>query len=263
MSSQFTLPSYLVTPTELNAALQKSTHSKLSTAPRIVPLCASWFLPNDSRNGYDTFITSRIPHARFFDLDAIKDATSSYPHMLPSAPNFAEAMSKLGIRREDTIVVYDSKELGIFSAPRVGWTMKVFGHPDVHVLNNFRKWCDEGFPVESGEVGEFERTEYAVPEVDRSKVVAYEEVRNIAMGTGEVQILDARSKGRFDGTEPEPREGKIASRPKTVSIKYMLIVHRSLIRPHASLALHPHLRPAGPDLQNPPPRIPTQRSFPC
>ncbi|KAF2131938.1 thiosulfate sulfurtransferas-like protein [Dothidotthia symphoricarpi CBS 119687] len=210
--SQYTLDSYLVTPAELNSALQKNIQSKLSTAPRIVPVCASWFLPNDGRVGKETFIAQRIPHARFFDLDAVKDPHSPYPHMLPSAKDFAGAMRRMGIRREDSVVVYDSKELGIFSAPRVGWTLKVFGHPSVHVLNNFRKWVEEGYPTETGEPGDVQPVDYAVPELDQNKVVAFEEVREIAKqlgkeGAEEVQILDARSLGRWKGVDPEPREG--------------------------------------------------------
>lgn len=192
--------------------MKKNVSSKLSTAPKIVPLCASWFLPNDGRNGKDTFLAERIPRAQFFDLDAVKDPHSPYPHMLPSPEDFAVAMRKLGIRRHDSVVVYDSKELGIFSAPRVGWTLQAFGHPNVHVLNNFRKWVEEGHPTESGQPSAIDEVDYPVPQLDKTKVVAFEEVREIAKeqgleGAEEVQILDARSLGRWKGTDPEPREG--------------------------------------------------------
>ncbi|KAF3040256.1 hypothetical protein E8E12_003296 [Didymella heteroderae] len=222
--SQCGLETYLVSPAELNAALKKNVSSKLSTAPKIVPLCASWFLPNDGRNGKETFLAERIPRARFFDLDAVKDPHSPYPHMLPSAEDFAGAMRKLGIRRHDSVVVYDSKELGIFSAPRVGWTLQAFGHPNVHVLNNFRKWVEEGFPTESGEPKAVDEVDYPVPELDKSKVVAFEEVREIAKeqgleGAEEVQILDARSLGRWKGVDPEPREGLSSGHiPHSISV---------------------------------------------
>jgi thiosulfate/3-mercaptopyruvate sulfurtransferase len=211
--SQYTLGTYLVTPAELNSALQKNVHSKLSTAPKIVPLCASWFLPNDGRSGINTFRECRIPHARFFDLDEVKDPDSPYPHMLPSAKDFAKAMGQLGIRRDDSVVVYDSKELGIFSAPRVAWTLQVFGHPNVHILNNFRKWCEEGHPTDSGLPEDVHSVAYDVPELNQTKIAAFEEVRELAKeldheGAEEVQILDARSLGRWKGTDPEPREGK-------------------------------------------------------
>jgi len=212
MESRRSLSSYLVTPKELHEALKKNSPSKISTAPRTVPLCASWFLPNDGRNGLQTFRENRIPNARFFDLDKVIDKRSPYPHMLPSASDFAKAMSALGIRRDDTVVVYDTHELGIFSAPRVGWTLKAFGHNQVHVLNNFKVWMEEGYPTESGEFWSCDACLYPIPEFDASKVIDFEEVREVAKdynkeGAEGVQILDARSHGRWSGKDPEPRPG--------------------------------------------------------
>ncbi|KAJ1327812.1 thiosulfate/3-mercaptopyruvate sulfurtransferase [Microdochium nivale] len=206
------LSSYLVSPKELAEALKKSPPSPINSEPRVIPLCASWFLPNDERKGIDTFRQQRIPKARFFDLDKYVDKHSPYPHMLPSAKVFAEAMSELGIRKEDTVVVYDTKELGIFSAPRVGWTLKVFGHARVHVLNNFKLWVEEGHPTESGELYSVECNPYPIPKVETEQVAAFEELKEIAKdynkeGLEGVQILDARPNGRFTGRDPEPREG--------------------------------------------------------
>lgn len=212
MTTSRTLSSYLITPAELHESLKNNSPSKISTAPRTVPLCASWFLPNSPLKGLETFREKRIPAARFFDLDKVIDKRSPYPHMLPSASDFAKAMSALGIRRDDTVVVYDSHELGIFSAPRVGWTLKAFGHDSVHVLNNFKLWVEEGYPTESGEFWDVDTCVYPIPELDPSKVIDYEEVREVAEdynkeGAEGVQILDARSKGRWSGKESEPRPG--------------------------------------------------------
>lgn len=214
MSSSYTLTSYLVTPAELSDALKKNVGSRLSTAPRVIPVCGTWFLPNDpeKRTGWQTFKECRIPKARFFDLDAVKDQNSPYPHMLPSNEDFAKALGQLGIRRDDSVVVYDSKEQGIFSAPRVAWTLKAFGHQNVHILNNFKRWVEEGYETEWGEPDKVEEVEYPVSELDRSKVVDFEQVKEIVKKQGEsgnadIQILDARSKGRWEGKEPEPRPG--------------------------------------------------------
>lgn len=132
--------------------------------------------------------------------------------MLPSASDFAKAMSALGIRRDDTVVVYDSHELGIFSAPRVGWTLKAFGHDSVHVLNNFKLWVEEGYPTESGEFWDVDTCVYPIPEFDNKKLIEFEEVKELARdynkeGAEGVQILDARSQGRWSGKSPEPRPG--------------------------------------------------------
>lgn len=213
-SARRSFSSYLVTPKELNEALKKNPPSPISTDPRVIPLCAAWFMPNDpeGRTGIQVFRQQRIPKARFFDLDKVVDKHSEYSHMLPSPKTFAAAMSELGLRREDTVVVYDTKELGIFSAPRVGWTLKVFGHPKVHLLNNFRLWVDEGLPTESGELYNVECHPYPIPEMDADKVASFEDVREVALdhnkeGAEGVQIIDARSKGRWTGVDPEPRPG--------------------------------------------------------
>lgn len=214
LHSRRSFSSYLVTPKELSEALKKNPPSPISTDPRVIPLCAAWFMPNDpeGRTGIDVFRRQRIPKARFFDLDKVIDKHSEYPHMLPGPKTFAAAMSELGIRREDTVVVYDTKELGIFSAPRVGWTLQVFGHSKVHVLNNFRLWVDENYPTESGEMYTVECHPYPIPEMDADKVASFEDVREVALdynkeGAEGVQIIDARSNGRWSGKDPEPRPG--------------------------------------------------------
>ncbi|KAK2805208.1 hypothetical protein FQN51_000731 [Onygenales sp. PD_10] len=208
------LSSYVVTPSELNSALKKNVRTKISTSPRVIPLCATWFMPNDpaKRTGIEAFTKCRIPHARFFDLDDVKDHDSPYPHMLPTKEGFQEAMQALGIRRDDQIVVYDSEEAGLFSAPRVGWTFKVFGHNNVHILNNFKLWVQEGYPTVSGEFTPEERSDYIVGDFAPAMVAHFAEMKEIARDFGKegsegIQILDARPGGRFTGKDPEPRPG--------------------------------------------------------
>ena len=229
------LQSYIVTPKELADAMTKNVPTKISTAPRVVPVCASWFLPNDpeGRTGHSVFRKQRIPSSRFFDLDAVKDHDSKYPHMLPTAEGFAQAMKDIGIRKDDEVVIYDSEELGIFSAPRVGWTFKVFGHPSVHLLNNFRLWVEQGYPTESGEVEAVVEapSHYPTPQVDPEKVVKFAEVKDIAKDYGKegaegVQILDARPHGRWAGTSPEPRPGLSSGHiPGSISIPHSELLH--------------------------------------
>lgn len=211
---QHSFSSYCVTPKELYQALLKNPPSRVSTDPKTIAVCGAWFLPNDpeKRTGLQVFKKAHIHNARFFDLDKIADTSSPYPHMLPSPEVFRDAIRELGIKRDDTVVVYDSAEQGIFSAPRVAWTFKAFGHPSVHILNNFKLWMEGEYPIEEGEKQQFDETDYPTPELDQSKVAAFEEVKEVARdhnkeGHEDVQILDARSEGRWKGTDPEPRPG--------------------------------------------------------
>ncbi|KAK6429843.1 hypothetical protein LTR95_014008 [Oleoguttula sp. CCFEE 5521] len=209
---------YLVTPSELHNALKSGS----AASPRTIPICGSWFLPNDpqKRTGLQVFKQGHIPGARFFDLDKVSDTSSPYPHMLPSPEVFRDALSTLGVKSEDRLVVYDTAELGIFSAPRVAWTLKVFGHPSVHLLNNFKLYVEQDLPVEAGEGEKFARTDYALPNLDKSRVASFEAIKAIAKESSSgVQVLDARSSGRWQGVDPEPRPGLSSGHiPGSISI---------------------------------------------
>jgi thiosulfate/3-mercaptopyruvate sulfurtransferase len=215
------LPSFLLDPKALNCALLTQAYdaskdpAAAAGGPRIVPVCATWFMPNDpkKRTGLASFRTVRIPGARFFDIDAVCDKASLYPHMLPDAAQFSAALSRLGLRRDDWVVCYDDHEAGIFSAPRAAWMFKVFGHPHVHILNNFKLWVDGGFPVEKDEpVPAVEETVYPPTVLDKSFVMYHDDLVPIAKTPRKeklgVTVIDARSRNRWAGAEPEPREGE-------------------------------------------------------
>jgi thiosulfate/3-mercaptopyruvate sulfurtransferase len=163
---------------------------------------ASWHMPQEGRNARAEYETGHLPGAVFFDLDAVSDHTSPYPHMLPSADAFATAMRALGISNSDQIVVYDS--LGLFSAARLWWMLRVFGHENVQVLDGgLPKWKAEGRKLETGPATVRPAIFHAhfQPSLTRD----FDAVRAISQSGA--AILDARSPARFDGTAPEPRPG--------------------------------------------------------
>ena len=163
----------------------------------------TWHMPQLKRDAHAEFVTAHILGAVFFDIDRIADRGASLPHMLPAADEFAEAVGRLGIASEDRVVVYDAR--GVVSAARVWWTFRAFGHDRVAVLDGgFRAWTAEGRPVASGEPSPTRRPFRATlrPELVRD----LEAVRRNLV-TRDEQIVDARSRGRFAGTEPEPRAG--------------------------------------------------------
>ena len=82
--------------------------SKRLRAPDIVVVDASWHLPTAGRDARAEYLAGHIPGAVFFDIDAVSDADSPLPHMLPKPLAFSAAVRKLGIGDGQTIVVYDS-----------------------------------------------------------------------------------------------------------------------------------------------------------
>ena len=138
----------------------------------------------------------------FFDIDAIS-TPGDLPHMLPAPEVFTESVAKLGLQKNKTVVIYDSK--GLFSAARVWWTLTRFGFEQVKILDGgLPAWLQAGFNTESGEVSVAQVSVQAT--LAEASVVNAEQVRQ-ASESDSAEILDARSQGRFDGKDPEPRKG--------------------------------------------------------
>lgn len=171
--------------------------------PDLIVVDGSWHLPAAGRNGRAEFLDAHIPGAVFFDIDAIADTSSGLPHMLPTPEAFAAAVGALGIGDGMKIVVYDGS--GLFSAPRVWWTLRAFGAKDVRILDGgFPMWEAEGRSTEAGP-GTRAPTTFAAT-LDSAIVADIEEVA-CRLEDGAAQVVDARPAERFRGEAPEPRPG--------------------------------------------------------
>jgi thiosulfate/3-mercaptopyruvate sulfurtransferase len=172
-------------------------------APDVRIVDASWFMPGSERNPRNEYEQSHIPGAVFFDIDEISDTDSPLPHMAPSPEKFSSRMRKMGIGDGYRVVIYDSQ--GVFSAPRVWWTLRLMGHEDVVVLDGgLPKWLAEGRPTEDMPPPPRER--HFTARLNSDLVRDAGQVLR-ALGNGREQLLDARPAGRFTGEVPEPRAG--------------------------------------------------------
>ncbi|WP_425658940.1 sulfurtransferase [Tenacibaculum ascidiaceicola] len=145
----------------------------------------------------------QIQNAVFFDLKNIfLDVEGEFPNTVPSEKHFENEVQKLGINNDSCVVVYD--DLGVYSAPRVWWLFRIFGFTNIAVLNGgLPAWKDAGYIVELKKerkplVGNFKTN------LNKEKISVTEEV--LKASRDNKVILDARSKGRFYATEPEPRK---------------------------------------------------------
>ncbi len=184
--------------------------------PDVVVVDASYHLGSPDR-AREEYLAAHIPGAVFFDVDAVADRKSALPHMLPAAEHFARAVGELGISENDTIVVYDGA--GLFSAPRVWWTFRLFGAKHVYILDGgLPGWLAEGRPTESGAIQREARTFAATPALRAAATLADVQA---ALADGSAQVVDARSAGRYAGREPEPRSGVRAGRmPGSLNVPF-------------------------------------------
>ena len=172
-------------------------------SPDLKIVDASFYLPAQGRDADAEYLGGHIPGAVRFDHDKIADHSTGLPHMVPSPEVFAEAVGKMGISENDRIVVYDGP--GIFSAPRAWWMFRIMGASQVFVLDGgIDGWKAEGLPLETDIPSPSPAKFDADLRVD--KVINYHTMLSI-VSEGSRQIADARSTGRFMGTEPEPRAG--------------------------------------------------------
>ncbi|HEU0070364.1 MAG TPA: 3-mercaptopyruvate sulfurtransferase [Alphaproteobacteria bacterium] len=172
--------------------------------PDLKILDASWYMPAQARDAKAEYAAAHLPGAQFFDIDAVADASSGLPHMLPSPAEFGAAVGALGIGNEDDVVIYDGA--GIFAAPRVWWTFRAFGHSRVAVLDGgLPKWKAENRPLETGPAKEPVAKNFRAD--PRPKLVRDAAAMRDNVNSQRELVLDARSEGRFKGIEPEPRAG--------------------------------------------------------
>jgi len=172
--------------------------------PNVRILDSSYAQPGITPTARENYERGHIPGAVFFDIDDVAEPGTTLPHMIPPAERFAEKMAERGIGNDDRVIVYDT--VGLSSAGRAWWMLRLFGHDNVALLDGgLPKWKAEGRPLDTAAPAIPPRrfTARFRPELVRDKAA----VRgNIA--TARELVVDARSAGRFEGTAEETWPGR-------------------------------------------------------
>eukprot|EP00731_Ephydatia_muelleri_P011106 Em0005g1692a len=143
-----------------------------------------------------------IAGAVFADIDAIRDQSNPLPLMFPGPDQFEQQIGQLGISNTDHVIVYDNaSDTGTLSAPRAWLMFRVFGHEKVSVLDGgLPKWIASGYPTVSD----------IAPVSPTNFKACYNPIAVYSMkamldnfSSKDRSVIDARSKGRFNGTERE------------------------------------------------------------
>ena len=165
----------------------------------------SWHMPQTNRNGLEEYKKEHIPNAIFFDLDKNSKLDTDLPHMLTDIISWENIMSNMGIENKDEIVVYDNSD--VISSCRCWYNLIYYGHDPklVHVLNGgLKKWKKENKSTNDKKV--INKTSvYSCKEntqLVKSKKQIYENIDK-----NNFNVVDARSRDRFEGKVAEPRKG--------------------------------------------------------
>ncbi|MDA3002984.1 MAG: sulfurtransferase [Actinomycetota bacterium] len=121
---------------------------------------------------------------------------------------FAELMSRKGISRDDTIVIYGDKSN--WWAAYTLWVFTLFGHQDVRLLNGGRDaWIAQGLPL-TRDVPTPAPTPYPVVQRDDTEIRAFKEDVLAHLGK---PLIDVRSPEEYSGERTHmpayPEEGAL------------------------------------------------------
>ncbi len=176
----------------------------------------------------------QVKGALFFDIKNIfSDTTAPFPNTILTPKEFEVKAQEIGVYKDSIIVCYD--DLGIYSSPRVWWMFQLMGFTNVAVLDGgFPKWNENKFPVENQKKKDHLKGDFEV-NYQPEKIKFKEDVLT-AIKNKTILIVDARSKGRFNSTEPEPRNDvKGGHIPNSVSLPFNEVLENGTFKTEAAL----------------------------
>ena len=165
----------------------------------------SWHMPQAKRNGLEEYNKEHIPNAIFFDLDKNSKIDTDLPHMLTDINSWEKIMGNMGIENKDEIVIYDNSD--VISSCRCWYNLIYFGHDPklVHVLDGgFKKWKIENKMTSNKEVI-IKTSIYSCKE--NTDLVKNKKQVDENIDKNNFNVVDARSRERFEGKVAEPRKG--------------------------------------------------------
>jgi thiosulfate/3-mercaptopyruvate sulfurtransferase len=166
-----------------------------------------WMLA-DPAHGARAYADGHIPGAVFVDLDRdLAAPPGEGRHPLPSPSDFTGTLGKLGLSRDDAVVVYD--DAGGAVAARMWWMLRSIGHAgEVRVLDGgIQEWTDAGQSLD---------TRLVVPKpTDYPSVAEFQGVVRHDDLVGRA-LADVRAPERYRG-EFEPIDPKAGHIPGAVN----------------------------------------------
>lgn len=176
----------------------------------------------------------QIKGAIFFDIKKVfSDVNGAFPNTVLSAEKFEEKAKDLGINSESIIICYD--DLGVYSSPRVWWMFQLMGFKNIAVLDGgYPAWESKEYPREKPQKHQLKKGNFTAS-YQPEKIKCTDDVL-CAIENETILIADARSKGRFYTTEPEPRGNvKRGHIPNSVSFPFSSIIENCKLKSEEDL----------------------------
>ena len=177
----------------------------------------------DVRTRPEGFLEEHLPGAVYVNpLEDLVDRSQPVEGMAASREQFEALMRRLGIRRNDLVVLYDDQRS--LWAARTYWVFKLYGHPRVAVLDGgLLRWRAERRPLERGPVAlrtgadGAAASDYQASPPDPSIVADWQ---TVSRAIGKEAICDVRSPQEYAGLDVRAARG--GHIPQAVNVEWLL-----------------------------------------
>ena len=157
---------------------------------------------SNGKNAKENHLAKHLKGALFVDIntqlaDIKANLSEGGRHPLPTSANFANTLTKLGIKPQSYVVVYDDNN-GSNAAARFWWMLKAIGHQKIQVLNGGLKQAEKtGFPLSNDIEIALKTDPYPISEwkLPLSNIT---EVENVAQNKNYL-VIDVRDSEHYKG----------------------------------------------------------------
>ena len=202
-----------------------STHWLNKNIKNVKIIDSSWHMPNIGRDALQEYKSNHIPLSIFFDINKYSNKDTDLPHMLPKKKDWELIVSSMGIKNEDSIVIYDNSD--VISSCRCWFSFLYFGHNKnlVHVLDGgLNKWKSDNYKTDN-KINKIIKTCYIANE-NKDLVKNINQVK-LNIKEKSFKIIDGRSLQRFNGEVKEPRIGvRSGSIPNSFCVPYQKFINK-------------------------------------
>lgn len=173
-----------------------------------------------------------LPNARSLPFSSTFENLSETGRVLPIQK--AQALfSEVGLKRDDPVVVYDSGSL--LHAARLFWTLEVYGHRNVRILDGgIEAWQLAGLPV-TEEPTRFSPSQY-VPSIDPARLATRFTTLVASHKPESFVILDARAEPHYEGLASEAKRFGHIPEARSIAVANNLTDDGTRLKPLKDLA---------------------------
>ncbi len=149
-------------------------------------------------------------------------SNEDYPYagMMPTRVEFENTLRSLGIKNQDTLIIYDDK--GSVDAARLWWLLRYYDFHEVRILNGgLSAWKAQEGPISEKKIIKRPSEFTLVKEVNNEILIDKDELlQNVLVPARPVKIVDVRSDAEYRGSTIKTGAFKAGRIPGSIHLEW-------------------------------------------